>query len=535
MTESECLSYRSTSYFSKLICDYLDQHKSLNQFYHRFPSLENFNDQIQEKQKAFNLDKRKLLVKSLNNQYNNILGGINEGSLVAENIKALEQENSFTLVTGHQLNILTGPLYFIYKIVSTLNLSKQLKEQYPDKNFVPIFWMATEDHDFEEVNFINFYGGKLRWKSSTKGAVGQMPTFGFGKVLDTLEHNLGKGEKAKQLLQIFRKGYHDHKNMADATRYITHQLFKDEGLVIVDGDDAGLKRCMIPYFEKDLVEGVSNQYVTKTSEELSKEYFAQVYPREINLFYLKPGFRERIEKQGDKWSVLNSDIAFTKAELLKELQAHPERFSPNVVLRPLYQEVVLPNLAYIGGGGEIAYWLQLKNMFGAYHIPFPMLTLRNSVLWVNEKWQNRIEDLDLDVSDFFQNLEGLKNKLALQYTPFDPKLTKQEQSLEKMFLELGDLAQQTDKSMIGAVNAQRQKQLKGLKNLRKKLLRAEKRRHIVELEKAERIHKALFPNGGLQERYDNLSVFYAAYGEDFIATLKKCLHPLDFKFTVINA
>jgi len=204
------------------------------------------------------------------------------------------------------------------------------------------------------------------------------------------------------------------------------------------------------------------------------------------------------------------------------------------VLRPLYQEVILPNLAYIGGGGEIAYWLQLKDMFDFLKVPYPLPILRNSVMMIPEKWQNRLKDLDLEAKDLFQKLEALKKNYIRDHFPEDIELERFEKQLEGIFTDLEEVANLTDRSMLGAVNAQRQKQLKGIQNLRKKLIRAEKRQHSAHMEKLERIYFALFPKGALQERHDNIAVFYADHGQSLIEKIHDSLDPLDFRFTLIN-
>lgn len=535
MKDSECIPYRETGFFSALIGDYLDQKSSLHSFYHRFPKLEEFAAQIKEKAEHFSLEQRSTLSKALREQYKDIQAEGELSTLTAANLQALVQENTFTVTTGHQLNLFTGPLYFIYKIISTINLAEQLSAAYPDKHFVPIYWMASEDHDFEEINFINLYGGKLRWQSSTGGAVGRMPNYGMGKVIDELEEHLAGGSKAKEWVDLLRKAYHEHGNLTSATRYLVNQLFGEYGLVIIDGDDALLKRSMIPAFERDLFQHPAKALVEEQSERLKDDYFAQVFPREINLFYLQDGHRNRIERKGEAWLVLNTELSFTESELRAELQSHPERFSPNVILRPLYQETILPNLAYIGGGGELAYWFQLKGFFDREQVVFPMLVLRNSVLWVEKKWQNRMSDLEMSTADFFKPLSQIKEDYLKDRMPVDPSLSPYEQEIERIFNDLEEIAQLTDESMLGAVNAQRQKQLNGIANLRKKLVRAEKRRHAELMEKIERIHYGLFPMGALQERYDTLSPYYSAHGKDFIQALKEDLDPLDFRFRILYA
>lgn len=531
MKEVECIPYRNTGYFSSLILDYLDRKPELKEFIADFPDIKAFKSRM-ESRGHFSSTKRKRLQTSLLNQYQE--AQVQLHPRVAASIELLSQDNCYTVTTGHQLSILSGPLYFIYKILDAIKLAEQLKEEYPEAEFVPIYWMATEDHDFEEIAFINLFGGKLKWHNDLKGAVGHMPTFGMGKVLDELEEHLGPGKQAKEILAIFREAYHERQNLSQATRYFVNALFEQFGLVILDGDDKVLKREMIPTFRKDLKDGTIHQKLQAQSQALSETYFSQVFPREINLFYLSPGKRERIEKKEDRWVVLNTNISFTEEELEQELESHPERFSPNVALRPVYQEQILPNLAYIGGGGEIAYWFQLKSMFDELELPFPLLILRNSVLLVPEKWQNRLNDLGLELSHLFHDLDKIKADYLKAGFPKDAELTKFDCQLEEMFSELEELALLTDESMLGAVNAQRQKQLNGIENLRKKLIRAEKRRNKERMEKLERIYFALFPKGGLQERHDNLSPYYADYGPALIEKLHKNLNPLDFRFTLIR-
>ncbi len=529
MDDTHCIPYRSTGYFSKLICDYLDQKPELQHLYHRFPSLENFEDQIEEKS-GFERANRELLQRQLQQQYQ----GFEITEALQNNLENLANSKTFTITTGHQLNLFTGPLYFFYKIVSVINLCKRLKQQYPDYDFVPVYWMATEDHDFAEINHINRDGGRLVWDREASGPVGRLKTDSLAPVLDRLEELSGPGTRTKHLLKILRTAYLQQANLAQATRYLVHHFFAHEGLVIVDGDDVELKKVMIPYFEKDLLENLSSAAVKTTTDWLSDNYFEQVHARDINLFYIKEGLRERIESDGKVWQVLNTDIRWNRSELLEELQNHPERFSPNVILRPLYQEVILPNLAYIGGGGELAYWLQLKTLFNKVAVPFPMLILRNSALLYTNRQEQKLSKLGLEIQDLFQPLHQIKGKLAAETAPVNPALEPYQSKLQKMFDELEEVAHLTDKSMLGAVNAQRQKQLNGLDKLRKKLIRAEKRKHSDTMQRLEDLYLQLFPGGGLQERHDNFIQYYEEYGEAWLEKLMQSLNPLDFRFTLIR-
>lgn len=529
----ESLSFRETECFSELICDYLDQNEGLKSFYGRFPLLDNFAAQIEAK-KGFDPLIRQTLAEDLLSQYEEADIALLESSLLKKNILALKQENTFTVTTGHQLNLFTGPLYFIYKIVNAIGLAANLRKRYPHYHFVPVYWMATEDHDLEEINYIKLYGGKLQWDTAQKGAVGRMHTKGIEQLIDELAEHLGTSRNSQQLIEVFRQSYTKSENLAAATRVLAHQLFGDHGLVIIDGDRAALKSYMKASFKDDLLSHSIGKKVNETSERLNEQYFSQVFPRDINLFYLKDNLRERIVKKDEEWLVLNSNIRFSRESIIQELDQYPERFSPNVVLRPLYQETILPNLAYIGGGGEIAYWLQLKDMFAEQKIEFPCLVLRNSVLWIEEKWQHRLADTGLVVKEFFKPLHRLKESYLRGGMPVDPSLKEFELRLESIFEDLEAIAQLTDKSMLGAVNAQRQKQLNGLENLKKKLVRAEKRKHKVDMEKIERIYYALFPNGSLQERHDNIASIYSLHGANFIELLLKELDPLSFSFRILR-
>ena len=499
---SDCISYQESGYFSKIIIDYLDKKSDLKQFYNRFPVVENFKEQIEEKKQNFPQENRQVLTSELEKQYSNF--DISETTLI--NIKLLNNSNTFNITTGHQLNLFSGPLYFLYKIVSTINLCKELKTNYPDYNFVPVYWMATEDHDFEEINYFNFKNKKIKWNKESFGPVGRLSTEGLDEVFEQFSYELGVGENATFIKHLFSKAYLEHYNLADATRFLANELFKKQGLVIIDGDAVAFKKLFIPYIKEELLNETSFKKVSKTVTQL-KEYKIQVNPREINLFYIEDNLRERIIYENNTYKVNNTKIEFTKTEILAELQNNPEKFSPNVILRPLYQEVLLPNLCYIGGGGEIAYWLELKSNFEANKITFPILLLRNSVILATKKQLEKIDKLNLTWSDLFSNQQELFTAKTKEFSEFKIDFTEQKEHLKKQFEKLYEIANETDKSFVGAVKAQEKKQTKGLENLEKRLLKAEKRVHTETLERILLTQNELFPNQSLQERKANFRNF----------------------------
>ncbi|WGK65082.1 bacillithiol biosynthesis cysteine-adding enzyme BshC [Croceiramulus getboli] len=525
------IPYRDTGYFSSLINDYLDQKEELKSFYHRFPKLESFKDQIKEKSAAFSTAHRKVLADALITQYEHL----DDKERCLTQIESLRQENTFTVTTGHQLNLFTGPLYFLYKIISAINLAKQLQEEYTDYHFVPIYWMASEDHDFEEINFFNFEGKKVQWNRQASGPVGELNTQGLEEVYEQFCAQLGSSPMAQELCTLFEQGYLKHDNLTAATRTIAHQLFKEYGLVIVDGNDRSLKEVFVPLVKKELEEQIAHREVTDTTKRLTDlGYSEQVHPREINLFYIKKGLRERILKKDDAFYVNETELRFTQDELWQELEQYPERFSPNALLRPLYQEVILPNLCYIGGGGELAYWFQLKDYFGAVEVPFPILLLRNSALLRTAKQKQKADRLDVSLKQLFLKRNDLINQKIRVISNIDINFAPQKEHLIQQFEALYALAEKTDASFLGAVKAQEVKQLKGLDHLEHRLLKAQKRKLSDQVERLAALQEDLFPRQSLQERTTNFADFYKEYGSTLITQLRQSLDPLELQFTVIT-
>ncbi len=528
---TDFIPFRETNYFSDFICDYLDQKPELRSLYHRFPILENFKAQIEEKSKTFSNNGREVLVEVLKEQYSKL----NTSEATLNHIESLASNKTFTITTGHQLNLFTGPLYFLYKIISTINLTKDLKAAYPDYNFVPIYWMASEDHDFEEINYFNFKGKKIQWNSKQTGAVGHFNTEGLDAVFDVISAEFGQGKNAETLKKWFKEGYLNHDNLADATHYLANELFGEHGLVILDSDHKDLKRLFIPNIEKELFEQSAFKHVSKTNkilEDLGLKI--QVNPRKVNFFYINDSLRERIVFEDDTFKVNNTKKSWGKSELQKLILEHPERFSPNVIMRPLYQEVILPNLCYIGGGGEMIYWLQLKSNFEAQQVTFPMLLLRNSALVKSKKQAEKLKKLSISDKDLFLKRNTFINKKVRKISNIDVDFSNQIQYLEQQFEDLYKLAEQTDKSFLGALNAQEAKQIKGLKYLEKRLLKAQKKKLADQISRCTELQEQLFPGQSLQERNTNFSELYLEYGDQLIPELMKALEPLKNEFLILN-
>ncbi len=531
--DATCIDYQQTGYFSKTLTDYLDDVPELKSFYNYRPTLKGFAELLENKKVTAN---RSLLAQVITEQYNK--PGNPEMphlSTVQANIDLLKDDNTFTVTTGHQLNIFTGPLYFLYKIVTAIKLCRQLEEGFPDKKFVPVYWMASEDHDFAEINYTNIGQKKIQWNEPVSGATGRLAIKTFRECLNQYKGILGLDNHAPELAQIVETAYGSHQTLADATRYLVNALFGRYGLVVIDADDSRLKQEFAGIIKRDIIEQNSYQHITASSELLQNlGVHTQVNPREINFFYLTDDLRERIVQEGENFEVLNSDIRFTKQELEKEIDEHPERFSPNVVMRPMYQEYILPNLAYIGGGAEVVYWLQLKANFDFYGIDYPVLILRNSGLIVRKETSAKVQKMGLSASQLFKDADSLKNEWVKKHTQHDLSLKEEWRELQCIFEKLKLRAHKIDPTLGPSASAVQARLKHAINNLETKLVKAEKRNFETHLRQIEAIKQEIFPKNSLQERSENFGLFYVKWGQVFIDELIRLFNPLDFKFTVLS-
>lgn len=513
------IPFKDTNIFSPFFLDYIHQKESLKKFYNRFPNIPQFEAQIQDKQKSFSDTSRSILHDCLKEQYKDL--EISEP--VDKNISLLKESTTFTITTGHQLNIFTGPLYFIYKIASVINACKALKEVYPSFNFVPVYWMASEDHDFEEISYFKLYGKKYTWETDQKGGVGRFNPNSLKSILSELPGDVS----------VFERAYLKHDNLSDAVRYYVNELFGKEGLVVVDADHRALKSQLADVITDDLFNHSAKTKVEATNTALNNEgYSTQVYARDINFFYLDDNLRSRLEKTADGFSVIDTEIKFSDEQIRNMIKNEPEKFSPNVILRPLYQEVILPNLAYFGGPAEVIYWLQLKGVFDHYKIPFPILMPRNFALVLDGPIARKFEKTGLTVEELFLEKNFLFNDWVSKHTHHNLTLTNELKSINSLFSEVKNRAVEVDPTLGPLVEAETKRAAKSFERIEQKLLKAEKRNHSDKLRQIEEVKDYLFPNGGLQERSDNFLNFYQ---EDptFIQKALDAFDPFDFQLNML--
>lgn len=484
-------------------------------------SLEHFGKQIHRKQESFTEEQRHILTDALEKQ----LAHLNLSSKQKENLSHLRLSNTFTITTGHQLNLFSGPVFFVYKILQTIKTGSYLKQNFPDFNFVPVYWMASEDHDFAEINHFKTESGFYETNEKSGGAVGRIT------IIDTFfisefEKEFKDYVFGTELILMLKEAYKPGNTLTEAIRILVNRLFSEFGLLILDGDSKDLKTQIKETFKDELLNFSLHENAQDQVNFLTEKYGkVQVNPREINLFYLSDT-RDRIDFDGKKYILVDKNISFTEDEIINELNNHPERFSPNALMRPVYQETILPNLAYIGGNAEIMYWLELKDYFSKINVPFPVLIPRNSMLFLKEKTVGKIQRLDLKIEDFFRNFTAVTNNKILENNAVLEALEQKENLLTRQFSELKALAETTEKSFGNMVKAEEVRQLKSFKRMKKRLLHAEKIKRSELLERLENLFLEVNPSGNWQERVYNFSVFFADHGYSWLET---CLEEMQIE------
>ncbi len=523
------IPYSQTNNFSKIVLDYIDEADELKEFYEYPVNIQGIKSAISQRQKFNN--NRKLLLEQLKLQYKNV----NDNESVQSNINALLNENTFTICTAHQPNIFTGHLYFIYKILHTVRLADDLKKQLSQYNFVPVFFMGSEDADFAELNHVVIDGKKYEWQTKQTGAIGRMIVDdNLLKLIDEISGRISVEKYGKEIIDLLKECFKKNSSIEQSTFLLIHHLFKNFGIIVFLPDNAALKKLMVPIFEDDIFKNIPSEIVNKISEKLSRKYKVQAYPREINLFYFKENIRNRIVQSGENFIVNDTDIVFTKEGLMSELHEHPENFSPNVILRGLYQEMVLPNIAFIGGSGELAYWLELKDLFINYDVPFPMLVLRNSFLIIEKKIQKLMEKLNLDSKNLFKGQQNLLNEIVANKSKHRLRLDEEKLEMQRVYNSINKIAAEIDITLKDHTEAMETKSLRKLSALEKKMLRAEKRKFDDQKNQLTKIFSILFPEGNLQERTENFMLFYAKHGIDFLQMLYKNSLTLEQQFCLIE-
>ncbi len=510
-------------FFTEIANQLVYKQDELNLFINRPFSIESFRDQIGEKSSFFNHEKRNVLVKVLDEQYKTL----SESSPVYRNIQLLKKQNTFTITTGHQLNLFTGPFYVIIKILHIINLAEKLHSEYPEYHFIPVYWLASEDHDFDEVNHTHLFGRKVEWNEFQGGPIGRYDLSQWNEVKNVL-HQFFQNQPESKIHSIIES--FDGADLGSATRNLMHFLFEKYGLVILDADNNELKAEFVKTMQKEVLDSFVQDDVAITNDRLILNSIKpQAFARPINLFYIQKGLRNRLIPDEYGHVSIAGIGTFSKEEISELIEKHPGRFSPNVVMRPLYQETILPNLAYVGGGGEMAYWLQLKEVFKSAGIPFPLIQVRVSIQIFDNKIIQKWKNLGFETKEIFESELKLKKQFLEKHEKSNGVTNQISNHFNELTDSLRQLSKEKENESLGTyIESEIVKMGKQLDSIFGKLEKNKKQRHDISLKQIEDILKKVYPEQSLIERKENF--FGLLNNQDPIACidlLKNNLNPLE--------
>ncbi len=544
--------------FSKLFLDYVsgdeEISKKLNPFFNaHFRSNEDFFKVIDSKIQNYNANRyfdKSLLIEILKRQ-NMDFGGNDK---TASNIELLKNDDTFAVVTGQQVGIYTGNMYTIYKTITTIKLAENLKTRFPQFNFVPVFWLESEDHDLEEsnhVHIINKQNELVRVGFEDPASEGEeenpkrsaIPVGGikFDESIQTINAQLFDG-----LMETDYKGnvtgkvssfYSPGNDFKTAFARMLSWMFGEHGLVFVDPADKEIKKLLTPVFEKELMTSPRLcEALIDTSAELEKNYDLQVKPKVINLFFLHNGNRLLIEpRDNDRFALKNSKRRFDREELMNILFESPELFSPNVVLRPICQDYLLPTVAYVGGPSEISYFAQFKSAYNHYDLTMPVIFPRASVTVLENKITKFVKNYNVSFEEIFDHkalITKVVNKLS--EVKIDDEVSKVQDELNKAFYELKNMTAKVDQTLLSGVDNLKERMNQNLEQFKGKLINAQAKKSDVATNQIDKVVNNIFPNHSLQERVINVLYFLNKYGENFINKLFNEIETDNFNHEIIE-
>lgn len=510
----------------KLVKDYLYGELQLTPFYATKPTIENLVANAGSRQ--FDQAKRQVLTHVLKTQAQKSKYA---NDVTLRQISRLGLAETVTVTTGHQLCLYGGPLFFFYKILSIISLAETMNQQRCP--CVPIFWMASEDHDFEEINHLYLGHEKAEWNSAQSGAVGTMRLVNMDDFKSKIRKHLSNDIRYQDALNELDAIFSSEKTLAEATQDLVYKVFADQGVLVVDASDQELKKVFQPYITKEIETQFSQSAIEKTSKELEAlGYDAQVAGREINLFWMEEGMRERIVMNDVGFNTTDGKKRWAKDQMAEAIQSAPERFSPNVILRPLYQEVILPNIAYVGGPGETSYWLQLKGVFDSAEVPMPVILLRDMFLLVNQLVKKKKNQVGLDWESFHSPVHALLTSLLRTEGSKESIVESRQDQLNKAFDSMVDEITMFDDGLGRNAQAERARLNNKLNNLKKKILRLERQKMDTTRNRIEVIQAHCFPYSTPQERIHNWLTFWPT-PKSVLELLPYC-NPIDSKLKVVK-
>ncbi len=468
------------------------------------------------------------------------------GEKTFANIDKLVDDNALVIITGQQTGLFGGPLYVLYKALTAIKLVDRLSRQC-ERCFVPVFWLASDDADYAEVNHIT-----LQDKNHTlqKLSLSDTPAAGrpiaeialsenIASLIDELDALTQNTEFKPFLLETLQKCYSPGTSLSDAFGRWLMNLLREFGMIFIDPSDREIRKLIAPIFEQEIREGSpSTHAVLDSTRRLEQQHLpAQITIRagRLNLFYLDGG-RHSLELHNSTIRSTDGSLQFTREQLLELVEAHPERFSPNVVLRAVTQDFLFPTVAYVAGPAEIAYFAQLKGVYQHFDVPMPIIYPRKSVTLIEPSADRIMDKYRLTLTDFWQNPELLLTRLAREAIPAE--LSSEVERLKKRWAEdlraLEPAFEHLDATLLPTLQNAEGRAVGTLTHLEKKILQATKRKQETVRAQIMRVANSVYPHLSLQERVHNYTPWLFKYGPDLIERLYELLDISGFEHQLIR-
>lgn len=527
-----------------LFLDYLYEFENVADFYaDDFRNRENYL-------KLFKniIDNRRNLSPDIGTVITNQYSNTNASALTRQNIKKLSDKKTLAIITGQQLGILGGPLYTFYKIITTIKLSRFLAERYDDYNFVPVFWLEADDHDFNEVRAVKIIdeGNSLSTigykeeidEDDLKQSVGlinldsSISDF-FEKLSITLKETEFKAIILEQLKGFYKEG----KSFKSAFKELIFNYFDEYGLVIFNPQEDAVKMLLKPIFKKEITDfRIHTEQLVHVSATLEELYHAQVKVKPVNLFLRVDEGRYSIEPFENEYRLRRKRKSFTQEQLLELLENEPDKFSPNVLLRPICQDFLFPTAFYVAGPSEISYLAQIKPLYELYNITQPLIYPRSSATILENSIANSLEKYSIEINDIFIDVENIKKKIinSAEESSVDEMFNGISNQVENSFDQLKEKLLDIDKTIADSSNRYRDKIISTINELKSKAEKAQQKKYEVTLRQIDRAAVHLFPNSNLQEREINFIYFANKYGNDFLKKVFEELQLNKFEHQIIR-
>ena len=527
-----------------LFLDYLYEYENVAEFYaNDFRNKENYL-------KIFKnvTENRSEISPAISELISRQYAQLNPSNLTQQNIKKLSDKKTLAIVTGQQLGIVGGPLYTVYKIITAIKLSRFLSERYDDYNFVPIFWLEADDHDFNEVrsakiidegnSLLNIGYKEEIAEDDLKQSVGLINLdSSINEFLDKLSNGIKETEFKTVIFDKLKHFYKEGKSFKEAFRDLIFSYFDEYGLIIFDPQNDEVKKLLKPIFKKEITDfRTHTEQLVHVSATLEELYHAQVKVKPVNLFLRVDEGRHSIEPVENEYRLRRKRKSFTQEQLLELLENEPDKFSPNVLLRPICQDYLFPTAFYIAGPSEIAYFAQIKPLYEFYNIVQPMIYPRSSATILESSIANSLEKYSVKINDIFIDVENIKKKIisSVEESSVDEMFNGISTQMEATFDQLKEKLLDVDKTIADSSNRYRDKILGTLNELKSKAEKAQQKKYEVTLRQIDRAAVHLYPNSNLQEREINFIYFANKYGEEFLKKIFDELQINKFEHQVIK-